>query len=185
MKNKIILVTGYPAAGKSTFSKELAMRLNIPCFNKDNIKEILGNGFGPETGEVYKKGSAVTVMLLLYIAECFLKTKNICILESNFSLPECEEIKSLLNKYNYECLTFVFIGNLDVLSDRYFSREKSEKRSWVFIRPKDKKSLEQYCLETKLGQVEIGETIIVDTTSFKEIDFDKLFITANNFIVSE
>ena len=35
---KIILLTGDLAAGKSTFSRLLADRYKIPCYNKDDIK---------------------------------------------------------------------------------------------------------------------------------------------------
>ena len=148
MKNKIILVSGYPAAGKSTFSLELAQRLNIPCFNKDMIREVMADGFGVENEGVLnrdKKGSATTFMLLLHIAERFLQTGNICILESNFqilsplSLPESEQIKKLLEKYNSECLTFVFKGDLDVISERYFSRDSE--RHWVHAKAESKDSI--------------------------------------------
>jgi len=47
-------VTGCPAAGKSTFALRLSEKLNIPLFSKDIIKEIMGDGYGSESGEVYK-----------------------------------------------------------------------------------------------------------------------------------
>jgi len=75
MRNKIILVGGYCATGKSTFSLKLSQMINIPCFNKDIIKEVLGDGFGPENKMVEKKGSTSTFLLMLHIAECFLQRK--------------------------------------------------------------------------------------------------------------
>jgi predicted kinase len=80
MKNKIIIVGGYCATGKSTFSRELSHLLNIPCFNKDIIKEVLGDGLSPEDNMIDKNGSNTTFMLMLHIAEQFLKTGKICIL---------------------------------------------------------------------------------------------------------
>ena len=43
MNNKIILVSGYCATGKSTFARNLSQSLNIPCFIKDTIKEVKNN----------------------------------------------------------------------------------------------------------------------------------------------
>ncbi|MCL2722018.1 MAG: hypothetical protein FWD47_11860 [Treponema sp.] len=63
MQNKIILVGGCCAAGKSIFSNKLSNLLNIPCFNKDVIKEVLGEGFGSIEDIVKKKG----VSLLFYL----------------------------------------------------------------------------------------------------------------------
>jgi predicted kinase len=77
MENKIILVGGYCATGKSTFSLELSKLLNIPVFNKDIIKEVLGDGFGPENNIVEQKGSAATFLLMLHIAEQILQAGKI------------------------------------------------------------------------------------------------------------
>ena len=108
MTKKIILVAGLPAAGKSTFSRELSKRLSIPCFNKDVIKEVMADGFGKENEELLtrnKKGSAATFALMLHIAEQFMQTGNACILESNFqkhyplSLTESQQIENLIEKY--------------------------------------------------------------------------------------
>jgi len=70
--NKVIIVTGYPAAGKSTFAGKLAKQLHIPCFKKDLIKEVMSDGFGIENKELLfrdKKCSVATFLLMLHIAE--------------------------------------------------------------------------------------------------------------------
>ena len=192
MPNKIILVAGYPAAGKSTFSRDLSKRLNIPCFNKDVVKEVMADGFGKENQELLnrdKKGSAATFMIMLHIAEQFLQTGNVCILESNFQkhyplpLTESKQIESLLEKYAGECLTFLFKGDLDVVSERYFSRDSE--RHWVHGRATDKDSIKNYCIATRLGEFGIGKTIAVDTTLFEAVNYDELFALAEKFIKGE
>jgi adenylate kinase family enzyme len=190
MKNKIILVAGFPAAGKSTFSRRLSKHLNIPCFNKDVVKEVMADGFGIENVDFInrdKKGSAATFMLMLHIAEQFLQTGNVCILESNFQkhyplpITESGQIENLLIKYNCECLTFVFKGELDVVSERYFNRN----RHWVHERAKDRESIKNYCIATKLGEFGIGKIITVDTTSFENVDYDGLIKIAEKFVNDE
>ena len=117
---------------------------------------------------------------MLDIAESFLKTGNICILESNFQLSEGEQIKELLEKYNCECLTFVFKGDLDVISERYFNRDTQ--RHWVHARAENKDSIRNYCIYTRLGDLEIGQTVVVDATSFTDINYDDLYDIARKFI---
>jgi predicted kinase len=148
MASKIILLAGIPAAGKSTFSRLLSKRLSIPCFNKDVIKEVMADGFGKENVDLLnrdKKASVATFMLMLHVAEQFLRTGNACILESNFQkhypLPvtESQRIENLLVKYDCKCLTFLFKGDLDVLGERYFNRD--DERHWVHERAADKDSV--------------------------------------------
>jgi len=191
MANKIILVAGLPAAGKSTFSRELSKRLNIPCFKKDIIKEVMADGFGKENKDLLnrdKKGSIATFMLILHIAEQFMQTGNVCILESNFQkhyplpLTENRQIENLIKKYKYECLTFLFKGELDVVSERYFNRDAV--RHWVHERAADKDSIKKYCVNTRLGEFGIGKIVTVDTTSFESVNYDELFLIAKSFIYS-
>ena len=189
MANKIILIAGLPAAGKSTFSRELSKHLNIPCFNKDVVKEVMADGFGKENEALLnrdKKGSVATFMLMLHIAEQFLQTGNVCILESNFQkhyplpITESQQIENLLEKYTCECLTFLFKGELDVISERYFNRDGE--RHWIHGRATDKDSIKNYCIVTRLGEFGIGEIIIVDATSFDDVNYDELFALAKKFI---
>ena len=183
MKNKIILVGGYCATGKSTFSRKLSQLLNIPCFNKDTIKEVLGDGLSPEDNMLDKKGSSTTFLLMLHIAEQFLMAKKICILESNFKLNESEKIKTLLDKYDGEALTFIFKGDLDVLFNRYMEREKKGERHWVHITSgENQDDFLKYHPQYGLGEVAIGKTIVTDTTVFEKVDYGELFNITKDFI---
>jgi len=183
MKNKIILVGGYCAAGKSTFSLKLSQMFNIPCFNKDIIKEVLGDGFGPENNMVEKKGSTATFLLMLHIAECFLQTEKICILESNFKSREMEQINMLLEKYNCECLTFIFKGDFDILFDRYMKRDIAGKRHWVHnTAGENLDNFRDGHLQLGIGETGIGQTITIDATSFAKVNYKDLFNAAKKFI---
>jgi len=178
MKNKVILVTGWNATGKSTFALKLAERLGVPFFNADAINETIGDGLGPENWEVYKKGNEVTFSLLTHIAERFLQVGGLCILENNFVQPEVEKIKVLLEKYDCKCLTFMFNGDLDVLGERYFNRD----RHWVHSKARDAGVMRRYLEHRKLMNVEIGQMIYIDATSFEKIDYETLFVSAERFI---
>jgi len=182
VKNKLILVSGYCAAGKSAFSRELAARLSLPCFNKDTIKEVIGDGFGAENTDVHRKNSAVTFALMLHIAERFLQAGKVCVLESNFRLSESEKINALLAKYGCDCLTFLFTGDLDVLYKRYAEREKTE-RHWVHLTVgEDRDFFVKGHLEGGFDKVKLGRTVCVDATDFAKVDYKELFSVAERFL---
>ena len=184
MENKIILVSGYCATGKSTFTRKLSELLKIPCFIKDNIKEKLGDGFGPDNNMVMNKGSIVTFMLMLYIVENILNTGNICILESNFKGKEIEELKTLLEKYNCKCLTFIFKADFDIIIKRYKERNILGQRHWVHYSSHEynKDDFEKGHKKSKTGEKGIGKIIVTDTTSFEKVNYEKLFDIAKEFI---
>jgi len=183
MENKIILVGGCCATGKSTFSNKLSNYLNIPCFNKDVIKEVLGEGFGSIDDIVEKKGSFATFLLMLYIAEKTIQSNNICILESNFKNNELDQIKILLEKYNCECLTFLFNGNFDILFKRYMERDVLEKRHWVHnTAGENKENFESGHKYYKMGEIGLGKIITIDATEFENINYNELYNIAKIFI---
>ena len=65
----VVVVTGPPAAGKTTVARELAARLRLPLVAKDTIKEALFDGLG--TGDLawsQRLGEA-TYLAMLGIAE--------------------------------------------------------------------------------------------------------------------
>ncbi|GHU82802.1 hypothetical protein AGMMS50284_5280 [Clostridia bacterium] len=184
MNGKIILVTGYCATGKTTFSRKLSQKLEVPCFNKDTIKEVIGDGFGIENKDVRAKNSAVTFQLMLHIAEKFLQIGKTCIIESDCGLEESEQINKLLEKYNSDGLTLLFKGDLEILYERYVEREKSGNRHWVHIdETEDKDSFINGHLYFRLGEVKVGKTIQIDATYFDKINYEDLFAAAKNFIL--
>jgi predicted kinase len=182
MDNKIILVGGYCVTGKSTFSRKLSKFLKIPCFNKDTLKETLGNGFGSENNIVYQKGSFTTFKLMLYIAERFLQTGKMCILESNFKNDESEQIKVLLNEYNAECLTFVLRADSNIVFERYIERDKVEKRHWVHRTMTRIKDFNNDDLQSWYGDIGIGQIMNINVSSFDEVNYEELYTVARKFI---
>ena len=182
MKNRLILVAGHSAAGKSTFARNLSNILRIPCFSKDAVKEAMADGFGSDSDMLQKKGSAAGISIMLHIVECFLQTDKVCILESNFFPPQDEPIKELLQKHEADCLTFLFGGDMDVLWERYQKRE--EKRHWVhnFVGQSRDRFING-AIQAGVGDFSIGKTVKVDATDFDKINFDKLYNIANEFLI--
>ena len=183
MKFKLILVAGHSAAGKSTFARELSHTLGIPCFSKDTVKEAMADGFGANNEFLQNKGTEATIGIMLHIAECFLQIGKICILEANFRPPQDGQIEEMLNKYDADCLTFLFGGNLDVFWDRYTEREAERHWTHKFV-GQNRDRFVNGGIKAGFGNFAIGKTVKIDATDFSKIDYDDLFAVANRFITS-
>ena len=122
MVKKSIIISGYCATGKSTFSQKISDEFKIPYFNKDFVKENMADGFGLNNQEVFNKGSIATFNLMLHILEQFLQVGKICILEANFKKYEIEDIQKLLTKYNSTCLTYLFRADFEIIFRRFKCR---------------------------------------------------------------
>jgi hypothetical protein len=90
----------------------------------------------------------------------------------------------LLVKYESACITFLFDGEMEVLWERYNKREA--KRHWVhkFI-GQSKDRFINGAIKAGVGDFSVGETIKIDATDFDKIDFDKLFVLANQFVMKD
>lgn len=80
----LVVVTGPPAAGKTTVARALAARLRLPLIAKDTIKEALFDGLG--TGDLawsQRLGEA-TYLAMLRLAEESVAAGASLVLEANF-----------------------------------------------------------------------------------------------------
>ena len=117
MENKLIVIQGYLAAGKSTFARQLSTALKVPCFVKDTFKSALCESIELASREESSRFSAVTFDGLLYIAEQMLEAGQPLILEGNFTPPgvkkkdEAGALQALLRRYHCRSLAFRFTGD--------------------------------------------------------------------------
>lgn len=131
--NKLLLIMGDLATGKSTFSAILSERYNVNVFNKDSIKEVLGDTIGFADREENLKLSRATMELMLFLYSEFAKLKKPLILESNFHKVELERIHEIAGKNNYKILILVLRGDVDILYERYLNRMNHENRHPVHL----------------------------------------------------
>jgi adenylate kinase family enzyme len=175
MAGKIIILTGYCATGKTTFSQKLSKQFNILCFNKDFIKAVLGKNLDIDTLEEKSRLSVSTFNILAHIMEIFMEQNKPIIIESNFKLSEGEIIRKLLEKYKYQSLTFLLVGDIKILHKRFLERDNSPER--------DKENRSEGTLDDydkfknaikPLGEFNTGDKIIkIDTSDFSKVNYDK------------
>ena len=189
MNKKIIIVAGYLAAGKTTFALELSKKLHIPVFCKDLIKIALNRNILVDNRDDSKRLSAATFDAIAFITERIMETSNPLITEANFvmngnhgGIKEGEVLKTLVEKYGYQALTYVFVGDTRVLCDRFNEREKTSKRGEAnkLGTELSYEDYEKYI--APLGDFSIGGKIIkIDATDFSAVDFEKYIETARIF----
>lgn len=131
--NKLILIMGDLATGKSTFASILSKRYETNMFFKDSIKEVLGDTIGFSNREENKKLSNATMELMFFILSEFGKINKNLILESNFHTVELAKIHEIANEYNYEVLTLVLRGETELLHKRFLNRIENENRHSVHL----------------------------------------------------
>jgi len=84
-KPHIIIVTGYLAAGKSTFARRLSEAVNIPCIIKDTFKIALCESISLISKEESSRFSAVTFNGMMYVTERLMEAGQSLIIEGNFT----------------------------------------------------------------------------------------------------
>lgn len=189
MNKKVIIVEGYLASGKSTFALQLSKSLNVPYLIKDTFKIALCENISVANRAESSVFSTVTFDGMMYVTERMLETSTPIIIEGNFvpagvkKVDEAGVIKRLIDKYNYTSLDFKFMGDTQVLHQRFLNREKTAERGEVnkigTNVPYD--TFNQWC--RNLDDFDIGgETVQVDTTDFSNVNFNSYIKLAKGFM---
>lgn len=123
-----ILVTGIPAAGKSTMAEALAEDLELPVISKDKIKEIMFDDIGFNSREEKVKLGIASMNIMYYMAEQLMKNHQAFILENNFENRSKNELFSILEKYSYKAITLTLTGDYEKIYQRFLERNASPDR---------------------------------------------------------
>lgn len=180
---KLLLITGDIAAGKSTFSKILSDRYHIAAFQKDSIKEILGDTIGFHDREENRKLSDATMSLLYHIFAVVAVTGSSLILEANFHEQELVKLHQIAGQNDYEVCTLVLRGEPEVLYQRYINRMKHENRHPVHLSTTlDVKEDFMRCAEWIRNEKITGDTMEVDAADFSYQTDEKLLRQIDEFM---
>ena len=189
-----ILVTGIPAAGKSTMAKVVSEKLKLPVISKDTVKELLFDNVGFQSRTEKVKLGIASMEIMYYVASQLMKAGQPFILENNFEYSSEQGMKSLLEKYQYSVLTITLTGDYKVIYQRFLERENSPDRhrghvvndcypekkennmktlkaktiSYEnFVCGIEKRGFDAFCVD--------GRQIKVDITDFSTINMEELF----------
>jgi len=168
----------------------MSKELNIPYFVKDTLKSAICTSIPIESRDESKRFSVATFDAILYITERLMETGYPFIIEGNFEtgvgykINEAHLLKTLIEKYDYQSLTFVLHGDTRKLYERFYDREKQPERGQA-NQIHSELSYEDFDNWIKpLGDFAVGaKTIKIDTTDFKLVDFESHIKISHSFIL--
>jgi predicted kinase len=99
----VVLVSGPPAAGKTTLARGLAPRLQLPLIAKDDIKESLSDTLQKTSLRWSKRLGAATWDVMFVLFERFVSAGASAIFESNF-YPDLQRSRLLTLRSRYPFL---------------------------------------------------------------------------------
>lgn len=189
-----ILVSGIPAAGKSTMAEVISERLKLPVISKDAIKELLFDNVGFQSRAEKVNLGIASMEIMYYVAGQLMKAGQPFILENNFEYSSEQGMKNLLEKHHYSALTITLTGDYKVIYQRFLERESSPDRHRGHVVNDcypEKKENNQETLKSKTISYENfvhgieqrgfdafcanGRQLKVDTTEFSKINMEELF----------
>ncbi len=156
----LVVVTGAPAAGKTTIARELGTRLRLPLVAKDTIKEALFDGLGTGDLDWSRRLGEATYLVMLEIVTDSVATGAGLVLEANF--VRGGEVEACLAALPARFVQVHCSAPLEVSLERYASRERHPGHV-------DDERLETLREAVESGRHEPlglpGETMRVDTSS--------------------
>jgi predicted kinase len=122
----IVVVTGPPAAGKTTVAQALAGGLRLPLIAKDPVKEALFDALGHDDLEWTKRLGRAVYPLLFHVLETQLLAGRSCVVEANFDHEAASTtLRRLQERLPFRALQVVCTAPANVLLDRYAARTGS------------------------------------------------------------
>ena len=192
MNNKIIIVEGYLASGKSTFALKLSESLKIPYFIKDTFKIALCENISVNDRNESSRFSTVTFDAMMYAIERLFEVGYPVIIEGNFvpegvkRIDESKIIRGIINKYSYKSLVFKFSGDTKILHRRFIERERLPERGQVNKMGFEPSYTEFDAWCHNLDKFDVGGKVIkIDTTDCSKVNFERYIEVARLFIDSK
>jgi len=196
MKMYCILVTGIPAAGKSTMAEALSARLKLPVISKDKIKELMYDEIGFHSRKEKVVLGVASMNILYYFAEQLMKLDQPFILENNFERISREPLMEILKRYSYTAITVTLTGDYPVIYRRFVERNNSpdrhrghvvndsypEKNPGRVVEPLSFENFVSGIRDRGMDDfVGNGPRIVVDTTDFEKIQMESLIQKINDY----
>lgn len=176
MKNTMILVSGVPATGKTTFATWLSSEIGVPLLCRDHVfekyKEVTKSKFenlllGDEEQYLTRLWEASSG-LYWFLCEEIMKSLSPLIIESSFGNDVKEIINDLIGKYKYHTVNVHLDAPLETICCRFSERSNE-------IPVDDLKIVLQDGKIKSASDFRYGDCIIhVDTTDFSMVSYEDI-----------
>lgn len=175
-KPLLILVSGPPAAGKTTLARRLVGEFSLPLVNKDGIKELLFDTVGTRDYEWSQSLGRAGIALLYDFTERLLAAGISLIAESNFHTDaDSARLAEMRGRLEFTPLQIHCTAPADVLEERNERRRRTGERHPVHVQT-PQTSLKPHIEAGVWRPLHIqGLTVIVQTDDFAAVDYEPAF----------
>jgi predicted kinase len=120
----VLIITGAPAAGKTTLARKLAQSFSLPLVSKDDIKETLYDSLGWSDDEEWARQLGIASWHLLYQQTENLVAAGISLItESNFEARFADERwQQLQERHNFQIIQLLCWAEDSIVTERYLAR---------------------------------------------------------------
>lgn len=181
LSNTIIFMHGGPATGKTSVGVPLAESLAIPYISKDGVKEPIFDCVGiptawesdePLSG---KKMDDASIQILFYLIEAQLQAGCACVIDSTFQARNTPALVALRERYGFTPIQVLCRAEPAELARRYRRRAETRERHPGHLDRRLADNFDADAMEKLFQPLDIGGHVLpVDTTDFKEDDFQEL-----------
>lgn len=172
----IILITGYPATGKTTLAHYLAQELGLPLLWRDGLKEKLADTLGWSTEEWSLKLGAATWELLYHLVESLLQANVSHIVESNFTPTYATpRWQALCERYSLQIMQLCCHAPPETVIKRYHERVQQGARHPIHRYIQDDANYAALLQRGPMDWVDVaGTRLLVDTSQDIAADYPRL-----------
>ncbi len=180
----VIIVTGYPATGKTTLTHILARELALPLIWKDGIKESLAESLGWSTDEWSRQLGIASWALLYQQVETLASAGVSFIVEGNFD-PAYATMRwqSLMVRYPLRIIQIRCETDPETLLTRFRTRITSGERHPVHRDSIQTDTLQTLIQQGPLGWIEIeSERLSLETTKMTIEQYPAFIATVRSLL---
>lgn len=167
----VVVVSGPPAAGKSTLARALATQLRLPLVSRDVIKEALFDTLGWKDRNQSKRFGVAAARVLFSQLDAILCAGVSCLAESNFRRTHSSgDFRRLVTTTGARFIQVQCVADGAVLLDRFTARSVSVERHPGHS---DDTNLSEFRSDLLAGRYEPldvpGDLLTVDTTDLDAV----------------
>jgi len=172
----IIIVTGRPAAGKSTLAKWLSQELKLSLVSKDAIREELFDRLGWKDRKWAQQLGKASVDMMFYFARAQLEVGHSIIMDNSFFPPVSNpRFQALKEQYYAESIQIVCDSDHETLFQRFKARAVLGTRHLGHGDQDVLEGLYANLTDHPLQILEIGGSLFeIDTTDFAKVNYQEI-----------
>lgn len=175
-KPYIVIITGFPATGKTRMADELATRLGVLRVSKDAIKDKLFDTLGYSDKSWSHHASAAAHRIMDYITEGELAVGHAVILESNFKAGiDDDRFAAIAKKFGVPIVQILCWAEEPAIFERYMSRKKTGEQHAGHVEEVSMAEIRKAHAGGKIPVLNVANiTLEIETTDFTTVNYDAI-----------